>query len=291
MAKLALRDTLAVHLRGADLERAVQQVAAQRRSVLWALAAAMLGVVVLELHLPSVVLENARMAVELIPVVLVRLVGYLVAALLLTSRSNDRFGFGLALGLGLVQFVLKLYAMGTAPVLDPMALAADGGLAALHLVLAAAALKASLAYPGASRRFPWIIGAAGSLLCIVLLPLAAQSLWQPPADTAAPIKSPAVATPQLVAGVRALAECVRGVRQTTGTVPTDSAAFQAACAAVLTDRTGWSLRYEPLSDSTGARTAFRFYVEQGETDTMLAGAFAADSSGALTRTRRIPAAP
>lgn len=290
MAKLALRDTLAVHLRGADLERAVQQVAAQRRAVMWALAAAMLGVVVLELRLPSVLLENAKMAVELVPVVLVRLIGYLIAAGLLTSRSNDRFGFGLALGLGLVQFVLKLYAMGTAAVLDPMVLAADGGSAALHLVLAAAALKASLAYPGASRRFPWIIGALGSLLCIVVLPLAVQSWWQPPVDDSVVVRTPAVAKPQLVAGVRALAECVRGVRRNGAALPADTTEFKMACAAVPTDRTGWMLRYEPLTDSAGARTDFSFYVEQGETPTMMAGAFRADSMGALTRTRRIPAA-
>jgi hypothetical protein len=291
MPKLALRDTLAVHLSGADLERAVQQVAAQRRAVQWALAAAMLGVAVLELRLPSVVLDDARLALELVPVVLVRLVGYLVAAWLLTSRSNDRFGFGLALGLGLVQCVLKLYAMGTAPVLNPLQLAADGGLAALHLVLAAAALKASLAYPGASRRFPWIIGAAGSLLVIVLLPLAVQGWWQPaPAETAA-ARTPAIATPQVVAGVQAFAACVRQAKATTGAWPADSVEFGVACATVPADRTGWSVRYEPLSDSTGARTGFRLYVEQAATETMLPGAFYADSTGALTRTRRTPAAP
>jgi hypothetical protein len=301
MAKLVLRDTLAVRYSGADLEREVKKLQGQRRIVQIVLWACMVSVLVLELQLPEMLVNNSKMAVELIPVVSVRLIGYLVVAWLLSDRLRDRFGFGLAIGIGLLQFLLLCYAMVTTLEPGRMSTVETVVLALMHLVLAGVAVRTSLAYPQDSRRWPWIVGAASALLFLVVLPQGAEALWRA-ASPAMPeeVRTPAAPTTALKAGVVALTSCASKYRAEHAAegFPRDSAAFDAACVAGTTVATNpdssWQFRYEAgAPDATGAVTDFVLRLRQNGNADMLPGRFTAGPNGEVQRpatTRGRPAA-
>jgi hypothetical protein len=297
MPRLALRDTLAVHLDGDALERAVRRVDAQRRAVQWMLAVVVVAVLVLELRLPDVVLRGASFALLLVPVVSVRVFGYLVAAWLLTQPMRYRFGFGLALGLGLVQATLRAYALATDSAVEgaPTAVA----LLVVHAVLAGLALRASLAYPAQSRRWPWVLGAASALLFVVLLPMAALTAMRA-SGAGEPLTRPVVPVIPLDArhAAETMAECARGARTPEG-YP-DAAAFAAVCRdargeLAVSDDAGaetlqrWTATYEPLRAADGTVGAFRVAIEVrvGE---VVSRAFA-DTAGVISEVRLRTEAP
>ncbi len=293
MARLVLRDTLAVRFSGAELEAAMRRLDAQRRAVTVALWACLLGVLVLELKLPEMLLNDATMAVELFPAVAVHVLSYLAVAWLLSDRIRERFGYGLAIGIGLVQAVLHLLGLVNMLAIGVVPAVESGLLLVLHVALAVTAVRVSLAYPADSRRWPWLAGAGSAVLLIVLVPELAGALWRAASPPPAVVKSPAAPTSALKQAAQALASCAeqyKAAHRAEG-YPKDEAAFLAACpAASPVPGAGWSVRYAPVSDSSGATTRFDLQFRQDGTDEMLPGYFSAGPDGEVSRVRLRPAA-
>lgn len=92
------------------------------------------------------------------------LLSYLVVLWFLAARTRDRFGFGMALGIGVLE---TTYGVAGVVLTRPLTLAAAwpmGLLAIGHLPMAIAAFRSSGAFPPHDSKRPWIVGFVAALI-------------------------------------------------------------------------------------------------------------------------------
>ena len=145
--------------------KALAQVEAHRNRVRMALGGALLARVIFEFQFVGL-LGNARSLVVQIPYIGIAMLSYLLVLMWLAARTRDRFGFGMALGIGVLE---ATYLMGAAVMQRPftvMGVLAPVVVALAHVPMAVFAFQSSTAYPPMDSKRPWIVG---FLTALVLL--------------------------------------------------------------------------------------------------------------------------
>jgi hypothetical protein len=145
--------------------RALAQVEAHRGRVRMALGGALLARVIFEFQFVGL-LTNVNSLVVQIPYIGIAMLSYLLVLMWLSARTRDRFGFGMALGIGVLE---ATYLLGAAVMQRPftfMGVAAPLVVALAHVPMAWFAFQSSTAYPPMDSKRPWIVG---FLTALVLL--------------------------------------------------------------------------------------------------------------------------
>jgi hypothetical protein len=111
------------------------------------------------------------------------LLSYMIVLWFLAARTRDRWGFGMALGIGVLQATYMIAAI----VIDelwrvPISAWRPGVSAVAHLILAVMAFRAGGAYPPHDSKKPWLFGFLTALVFVaipwVAEPIADMMGWE-----------------------------------------------------------------------------------------------------------------
>src|SRR5665647_536030 len=96
---------------GQTFKAALARVEAHRTKVQMTLSVALLTRLVFELHLPS--LFRSTQLIAAVPLIGMTLLAYMIVLWFLAARTRDRFGFGMALGIGVLVTTYQLVMVAT----------------------------------------------------------------------------------------------------------------------------------------------------------------------------------
>ncbi len=161
---------------GTAFHRAVAAVEHHRNRVRGAIALALVARLFGEFNLMTLV-RNAPALIDALPSMGLALLSYLIVLWFLAARTRDRFGFGMALGIGVLE---ATYLLVTTFVTGRFVFADDWPalvVAVAHLPLAVVAFRSSSAYPAHDTKRPWIVGFVAALV-FVAVPWVAPSVME-----------------------------------------------------------------------------------------------------------------
>jgi hypothetical protein len=147
--------------------RALAAVEAHRSKVSMALGAAMVARLLFEFQFVSLLLSSENLIVQ-VPYIGLALLSYLLVLLWLSARTRDRFGFGMALGIGVIE---ATYLLVVAVMHRPFSVAAVWApvvVALAHVPMAIFALQAAAAYPPRDSKRPWLVGFITALVFLAI---------------------------------------------------------------------------------------------------------------------------
>ncbi len=150
-----------------SFSQALAIIEKHRMAVQATVGVALIGRLLLDLQLLAL-LGNPSRLVAAIPHVGLALLGYLLVIWFMSARTRDRYAFGMALGIGVLQ---GTYAIAQVIMQRPWTFGvafswAVVGLA--HASMAGAAIHASTAYPPFDTKRPWIVGFATAIALMAL---------------------------------------------------------------------------------------------------------------------------
>lgn len=94
-----------------------------------------------------------------LPFIGLAMLSYLIVLWFLATRTRDRWGFGMALGIGVLESVYMIVTIVVGGLWSSLALAGKPAAVAItHLALAFTAFRASSAYPPHDSKKPWVFG-------------------------------------------------------------------------------------------------------------------------------------
>jgi hypothetical protein len=143
--------------------RALAAVEAHRSRVRAALGAALVARLLFEFQFVSLLRDSRNLTVQL-PYIGIAMLSYLLVLMWLAARTRDRFGFGMALGIGVLE---ATYLVGAAFVQRPLTLGSVWPpvvVALAHIPMAFFAFKSSTAYPPLDSKKPWLVGFVTALV-------------------------------------------------------------------------------------------------------------------------------
>jgi hypothetical protein len=109
------------------------------------------------------------------------MLSYMIVLWFLAARTRDRWGFGMALGIGVLQATYAIVLVISARQFAPMLLWKPAVVVITHAALAYTAFRAGGAYPPLDSKKPWIFGFATAFIFVVIpwvaLPLAESMGW------------------------------------------------------------------------------------------------------------------
>src|SRR3954469_5716086 len=155
---------------GMSFSEALAKVEAHRTKVQTALGFAMLARLIGQFDIPVLVRNADTMLVPELPFIGFGLLSYLIVLWFLAARTRDRWGFGMALGIGVLQATYVIVLAVMARVWEtPLQTAWQPAIQALtHLILAFAAFRAGGSYPPHDSKKPWIFGFMTAFIFVVL---------------------------------------------------------------------------------------------------------------------------
>jgi hypothetical protein len=162
---------------------ALAKVEAHRAKVQMALLFAMFARLIGDFDVPMLVRNADTMLVPELPFIGLALLSYLIVMWFLAAHTRDRWGFAMALGIGVLQAMYVIVLMVTGRVWEtPMEAWRPAVQALTHLLLAVAAFRAGGSYPPHDSKKPWIFGFLTAFIFVVLpwvaAPLAEAMGWQ-----------------------------------------------------------------------------------------------------------------
>ena len=143
--------------------KALAAVEANRNKVRAALGAALVARLLFEFQFVSLLRDSRNMLVQ-VPYIGLAMLSYLLVLMWLAARTRDRFGFGMALGIGVLE---ATYLVAAAIMARPFVLSAVWPpliVAIAHVPMAYWAFKSSEAYPPLDSKRPWIVGFVTALV-------------------------------------------------------------------------------------------------------------------------------
>jgi hypothetical protein len=145
---------------------ALARLESHRTKVQTTLTIALVTRLAFELHLLSLFRSGQLLAA--VPLIGVTLLAYMIVLWFLAARTRDRFGFGMALGIGVLVTTYQLVMVAT---LRPYSIdTAWPGLviAVAHVALAYSAFRSSTAFPPHDGKRPWVVGFVTALAFVVI---------------------------------------------------------------------------------------------------------------------------
>lgn len=156
----------AIEERGSSaFSRALAQVEEHRSRVRAALAVALVARLIFEFQFVSL-LRDTRSLVVQVPYIGIAMLSYLLVLMWLSARTRDRFGFGMALGIGVLEGTYLLMAAVMQRPLTFGAVWPPLVVAIAHAPMAVFAFRSSVAYPPMDSKRPWIVGFITALVLL-----------------------------------------------------------------------------------------------------------------------------
>ena len=152
----------------------LHEVEAHRGRVQLALGGALVARLLFEFQFVSLLKSSSNLLV-MVPYIGLAIVSYLVVLMWLAAKTRDRFGFGMALGIGVLE---ATYLLVVAVMHRPWSFGAIWAplvVAVAHVPMAVFAFRSSTAYPPLDSKRPWIIGFVTALVFLAI-PWVAPSL-------------------------------------------------------------------------------------------------------------------
>jgi len=165
-SKLTPIVTPAIEERGSSaFSKALAQVEHHRVRVRAALAGALLARLIFEFQFVTLV-RDARSLLVQVPYLGIAMLSYLLVLMWLAARTRDRFGFGMALGIGVLEATYLVMAAAMARPFSFGAVLPPFIVAIAHAPMAVFAFQASTAYPPMDSKRPWIVGFITALVML-----------------------------------------------------------------------------------------------------------------------------
>jgi len=144
-------------------KKALAEVERNRTRVRAALGAALVARLLFEFQFVSLLRESRNLLVQ-IPYIGLAMLSYLLVLMWLAARTRDRFGFGMALGIGVLE---TTYLVVNAVMQRPLTFGAVWPplvVALAHVPMAYFAFQSAAAYPPLDSKRPWIVGFVTALV-------------------------------------------------------------------------------------------------------------------------------
>lgn len=168
---------------GMSFSQALAVVEAHRDKVQAALGIALVARLIGDFDFIEI--ARAHTIVAQLPFIGLAMLSYMIVLWFLAARTRDRWGFGMALGIGVLQATYALVPIVLMVVEKRFALGLvwkPTVVVATHVALAYTAFKAGSAYPPLDSKKPWIFGFATAFIFVALpwvaIPLAQAMGWQ-----------------------------------------------------------------------------------------------------------------
>jgi hypothetical protein len=166
-----------------SFSEALAKVEAHRAKVQTALGFAVIARVIGDFDVPHLVRNANTLLIPELPFIGLAVLSYLIVLWFLAAHTRDRWGFGMALGIGVLQamYVIVQIVVGRAWE-TPIEAWRPALQAITHLLLAFAAFRAGGSYPPHDSKKPWVFGFMTGFIFVVLPwvaePLADAMGWQ-----------------------------------------------------------------------------------------------------------------
>jgi hypothetical protein len=162
---------------GMSFSEALAMVESHRTKVRTTLGFAMLARLIADFDILALV-RDPDLMMKSLPFVGLALLSYLIVLWFLAARTRDRWGFGMALGIGVLQatYMLVLIVMGRMWE-NPMLAWRPAAAAITHLALAFTAFRAGSSYPPLDSKKPWVFGFLTAFIFVVI-PWVAEPLME-----------------------------------------------------------------------------------------------------------------
>jgi hypothetical protein len=166
---------------GMSFKEALARVESHRDRVQAALGIALLARLLGDFDFMAIA-RHPGLLVPALPFIGLAMLSYLIVLWFLAARTRDRWGFGMALGIGVLQATYALGLMIAAKQFAPAIVWKPIVVVGTHIWLSYAAFHAGSAYPPLDSKKPWIFGFATAFI-FVALPWVAQPImdalgWQ-----------------------------------------------------------------------------------------------------------------
>ena len=139
------------------------EVERHRSRVTMAIFAALVVRLVLEFNLFSLVRNSANLIAQ-IPYIGLAVLSYMIVLMWMAMKTRDRFGFGMALGIGVLESTYLIVVRAAHLPFDINAAWPPLVVALAHVPMAVFAFKASSSYPPLDSKRPWIVGFVTALV-------------------------------------------------------------------------------------------------------------------------------
>src|SRR5258708_25286639 len=143
---------------GMSFSQALAVVESHRDKVQMTLGIALVARLVGEFDFIRLAREHA--VVSKLPFIGLAMLSYMIVLWFLAARTRDRWGFGMALGIGVLQATYATVLVFTSHQFAPALLWKPAVVVITHLALAFTAFRAGGAYPPLDSKKPWILGLA-----------------------------------------------------------------------------------------------------------------------------------
>ena len=143
------------------------EVERHRNRVTTAIFVALVARLLFEFKFVSLVQNSANLIVQ-VPYIGLAVLSYLIVLMWMAMKTRDRFGFGMALGIGVLEPVYLIAVGAMQRPFDIMAAWPPLVVALAHLPMAFFAFKAAASYPPLDSKRPWIVGFVTALVFLAI---------------------------------------------------------------------------------------------------------------------------
>jgi hypothetical protein len=166
---------------GMSFKEALAVVESHRDKVQATLGIALVARVIGDFDFIAIAREPHSLITEL-PFIGLAMLSYMIVLWFLAARTRDRWGFGMALGIGVLQATYALFLMINARQFAPAIVWKPAIVILSHIALSYTSFRAGSAYPPLDSKKPWVFGFATAFI-FVALPWVAQPImdalgWQ-----------------------------------------------------------------------------------------------------------------
>jgi hypothetical protein len=147
--------------------RMLAEVERHRTRVSTAIFAALVARLLFEFKFVSLVQNSANLIVQ-VPYIGLAVLSYLLVLMWMAMKTRDRFGFGMALGIGVLEATYLLVFGAMQRPFDITAAWPPFVVALAHLPMAFFAFRASTSYPPLDSKRPWIVGFVTALVFLAI---------------------------------------------------------------------------------------------------------------------------
>ena len=145
----------------------LHEVEKHRGRVTAGIAAGLVARLLFEFNFVQLVQNPANLIVQ-IPWIGIAVLSYLIVLMWMAMKTRDRFGFGMALGVGVIE---ASYLLVTAVMQRPFNVMTAWPplvVAVAHIPMAVFAFKASASYPPHDSKRPWLVGFITALVFVAI---------------------------------------------------------------------------------------------------------------------------
>lgn len=292
------RLSVAAVMESVRIREAVEALDKHRARVLYALASALVSRLFMAAYTVQRTHARAEDIAAVIPELSLAVLAYAAVLWFMALRGRDRFGFGIALGVAVLEATTQVVSLVR---LRPFDLAAAWPMLLIfgtHVWLAVAAFQASMDFPSRSSSRPWLLGFLLAVLFTVAMPslrtrVANGGVLRPErvlTRTTVPSAALASAVSMVNRCAKSYADSNRAAGYPRALAALGPAPQGNGCITdslvVAGEGPGWMITYAPgQRDATGRVTGYSIYARQSPRDGQGVGFFESDESGAI-RVRR-----